>query len=97
VRRRAGDRDGHRRPDRGEQRRGCHGAADRRPAGGETALGEDEDERDVAEERRQLGVVELDAEAALADEQPEGEVEQERGETGAGRQAHRDDGDEEHE
>ena len=56
---------------------------DRRPAGGQPALGQDQHQGGVAEDCGELGVVELDAEAALAEHQAEPEVEQQRGQAGA--------------
>ena len=70
------------------------GGADRRPPGGEAAVGEDEDERGDAERLGEAGVVEPDAQARLAQRHPDPEVDQQRGQADAGGQAYREHGDE---
>ncbi len=53
-----------------------HRRADLRPGGGETALGEDHRERREAERVRELGVLEVDPEAGLAEGDAHQEVDQ---------------------
>ena len=53
-------------PDRRQRGGGAEHRADLRPARGETALEEDQDERDRAQRPRQLGVVEVDPADPLA-------------------------------
>ena len=68
---------GDHRADRRQRGRGAEHRADLRPAGGQPALEEDQDQRDRAQRPGQLGVVELDpADSLRAGEHPEAEEEQ---------------------
>ena len=64
-----------------------------RPAGGEAALGQDEDERGEPERLGERGVGELDAQHRLAEHDPDAEVEQQRGQAEPHGHPDRDDAD----
>ena len=77
LRREAGDHGGEDGADRRQRGRRAQHRPDLRPAGGQPALEEDQDQRDRAQRPRQLHVGELDAADPLrAGQHPEGEEEQ---------------------
>ena len=77
LRREAGEQRGEHGADRRQRGRGAEHRADLRPARGQAALEEDQDQGDRAQRAGQLGVVELDpADALGAGQHPEAEEEQ---------------------
>lgn len=80
------DRDEH--PDGGQARRGCDGASDAAPLGGDATLDEDEDEGGIPEDLGQERVVIGDADCAIAQHEADPQVDEERGQARPDRQAH---------
>ncbi|MEZ5094469.1 MAG: hypothetical protein R2740_17390 [Nocardioides sp.] len=76
-------RDRHRDPDRGQQEAEPHRRPHLPPRGGETTLGQDQRQRAEADRVRDLGVVELDAGAALPERDPHQEVDQQARQPGS--------------
>ena len=73
-----------------------HHRPDLRPRGGQTALGQDQDQRREPERVRELGVVEADAEAGLAEGDPHQQVDEQAGQADPHAEAHREDRQQEH-
>lgn len=70
----------------GQQRGRCDRRLDRGPTRGQTAFGQDQNQCGVTQNRGQLGVVELQTEATLADREAQGEIDQQRREATADRE-----------
>ncbi len=78
--------------DRGQREAEPHRGSDLAPAGGQTALGQDDRQGREAEGVRQLGVLEPDAEAGLPERHAHQQVDEQRGQAGARREPHGQDG-----
>src|SRR5664279_4778878 len=91
------DHDGDHHPQRRQQRSGRDRPPNVIPRGGQSALGQDQDQRAVAEDLGQLSRVESDAGAGFADDHADAEIQQQRGESGTYRETDRSHSHQQHE
>src|SRR5450759_1430988 len=90
------DHDGDHHPQRRQQRSGRDRPPNVIPRGGQSALGQDQDQRAVAEDLGQLSRVESDAGAGFTDDHADAEIEQQGGKPGTYRETNRRHGDQQH-